>query len=150
MSSPFAGALMMTFLAPAERCALAFSASVKMPVDSTTTSTPRSRHGQGRRVLHLEAADDPAVDDDRVARMLDDAVVRAVRRIVLEQQGVHVGRDEIVDGDDLDIGRALDERLEGLATDSAEAVDADADCHRGGTSGCARGEAADRDGIARG
>src|SRR5438128_1390706 len=45
MSSFLAGAEMTTFLAPAPRCALAFSASVNRPVDSTTYSTPRSFHG---------------------------------------------------------------------------------------------------------
>ena len=45
MSSPVAGAEMTTFFAPASRCPFAFSALVKMPVDSTTTSTPRSPHG---------------------------------------------------------------------------------------------------------
>ncbi len=46
MSSPFAGALMMTFFAPPpSMCARALSALVKRPVDSTTSSTPRSRHG---------------------------------------------------------------------------------------------------------
>ena len=46
MSSPFAGALMMTFFAPAVMWAFAFSASVKIPVDSRTMSTPRSPHGR--------------------------------------------------------------------------------------------------------
>src|SRR5688572_27244354 len=36
MSSFLAGAEMITFFAPAAMCALAFSASVKRPVDSTT------------------------------------------------------------------------------------------------------------------
>jgi hypothetical protein len=45
MSSPLAGALMITFFAPAVMCALAFSASVKIPVDSRTMSTPRSPYG---------------------------------------------------------------------------------------------------------
>ena len=36
MSSPLAGAEMMTFFAPASMCALALSASVKRPVDSIT------------------------------------------------------------------------------------------------------------------
>ena len=45
MSSSVAGAEMMTFLAPASRWPLALAALVKMPVDSTTTSTPRSPHG---------------------------------------------------------------------------------------------------------
>ena len=45
MSGSVAGAEMMTFLAPASRCPLALAALVKMPVDSTTTSTPRSPQG---------------------------------------------------------------------------------------------------------
>src|ERR687894_63554 len=46
-SSPVAGAEMTTFLAPpASTCLRASSALVKKPVDSTTTSTPRSPHGR--------------------------------------------------------------------------------------------------------
>src|SRR6266571_4388388 len=45
MSSFLAGAEMITFFAPPAMCALAFSASVNSPVDSSTTSAPRSRHG---------------------------------------------------------------------------------------------------------
>src|SRR5258706_815352 len=41
----FAGAVMTTRLAPAVRCFAAASRSVKRPVDSKTTSTPRSFHG---------------------------------------------------------------------------------------------------------
>src|SRR6266511_4040291 len=44
-SSFFAGAEMITFLAPPATCTLAFSASVNRPVDSSTTSAPRSPHG---------------------------------------------------------------------------------------------------------
>src|SRR5699024_6194311 len=44
-SSFLPGAEMITFLAPASRCAFAFVASVNRPVDSTTTSTPRSFQG---------------------------------------------------------------------------------------------------------
>ena len=36
MSSPFAGAEMITFFAPAARCPLAFSPSVNRPVHSIT------------------------------------------------------------------------------------------------------------------
>ena len=46
MSSFLAGAEMITFFAPASMCAFALVASVKMPVDSTTMSTPRSPHGR--------------------------------------------------------------------------------------------------------
>ena len=45
MSSSLAGAEMMTFFAPASRCALAVGPVVNRPVDSITTSTPRSLHG---------------------------------------------------------------------------------------------------------
>src|SRR5580658_7084661 len=47
MSSSLAGAEMMTFFAPASRCARAAGPVVNRPVDSITTSTPRS--AQGRR-----------------------------------------------------------------------------------------------------
>ena len=40
-----AGAEMITFLAPPSMWACALVASVKMPVDSTTTSAPTSLHG---------------------------------------------------------------------------------------------------------
>ncbi len=53
MSSPLAGAEMMTFLAPAVMWPLAFSASVKRPVDSMTSSTPELAHGSSAGVLAL-------------------------------------------------------------------------------------------------
>src|SRR5918993_1305194 len=45
ISGPLAGAVMITFFAPAVRCFVAPSRLVKIPVDSKTTSTPRSFHG---------------------------------------------------------------------------------------------------------
>src|SRR5262245_37000170 len=45
MSGSVAGAEMITFLAPASRCFCASSRLVNRPVDSITTSTPRSLHG---------------------------------------------------------------------------------------------------------
>src|SRR6266516_3722827 len=45
MSSPLAGAEITTFFAPAVRCLLALSLSVKRPVLSSTSSTPRSFQG---------------------------------------------------------------------------------------------------------
>ena len=94
------------------------------------------------RVLDLEDLDRLAVDDDRVVGVADVALVGAVRRVVLEQQGVGRDVDEVVDGDDLDTRRALEHRLEGLAADAAEAVDSDADGHRGSS--------LDRDGVRSG
>src|SRR6266566_5248399 len=53
-SGSLAGAVMMTFLAPAPMCLLAVAVSRKMPVDSTTTSTPSSFHGSaaGSLIAH--------------------------------------------------------------------------------------------------
>ena len=45
MSSPLAGAEMITFFAPPSMCFFASGALVKRPVDSSTMSTPRSFHG---------------------------------------------------------------------------------------------------------
>ena len=53
MSSPLAGAVISTFLAPAVRWPLAFSASVNRPVDSMTTCTPSFAHGSSAGVLAL-------------------------------------------------------------------------------------------------
>jgi hypothetical protein len=47
---------------------------------------------------------------------------------MLEQQRVHLGIDQVVDRHDLDVRRTLDQRLERLAADTAETVDADTDC----------------------
>ena len=55
MSSFFAGAEMMTFLAPASMCALALVASVKKPVDSTTTSTSLAFHGRAEGSFSAKA-----------------------------------------------------------------------------------------------
>src|SRR5579863_438844 len=51
--SPLAGALMITFLAPAARWPLAFSTSVNNPVDSITTSTPNCFQGNCEGSLAL-------------------------------------------------------------------------------------------------
>src|SRR3546814_8901268 len=45
MSAPLAGAETSTFLAPPSRCLLAASLVAKMPVHSSTTSTPSLPHG---------------------------------------------------------------------------------------------------------
>ena len=58
---------MMTRGAPASRWAAALSRSVKKPVDSTTTSTPRSPHGQRLRVALGEDLDRSPSDGDAVA-----------------------------------------------------------------------------------
>jgi hypothetical protein len=73
---------------------------------------------QGGGILLGEDADVAPVDDDRAVARPDVAVVGAVRRVVLEEQGVHLGVDQIVDGGDLDVWGALDERFQRLAADA--------------------------------
>ena len=108
---------------------LAFSASVKMPVHSSTMSTPRSPQGRfaGSFSARILISRPSMMIDESSA--VDVARIGAVGRVVLEQQGVHLRVDEVVDGDDLDVGGPLDEGLERLAADATEAVDADAGGH---------------------
>ncbi len=112
MSSPFAGALMITFLAPAVMWPLAFSASVKRPVDSMTRSTPSAFQGEGGgALLHGQALDLVAVDDEDVvlrhvgARLLAGnlALEAALGGVVLHQVGQVVGADQVVHRDDVDL-----------------------------------------------
>ena len=53
------GAEMMTFLAPPFRCALAFSITVKMPVDSQMMSAPCSPHGTCKGGRAADQASNP-------------------------------------------------------------------------------------------
>jgi hypothetical protein len=137
-SSFLAGAEMMTFLAPPSMCALALVASVKKPVDSTTTSAPTSPHGQVRRVLLGEGAEGPVADGD-VLVGVGHVAEAAEDRVVLEQVGERLVVGEVVGADDLDVGGAG--RVGGLhgavevAADAAEAVDAHADGHCGAPQG---------------
>ena len=90
---------------------------------------------QGGRVALGQDLDLTAVDDDRRVAGPDVARVGAVRRVVLEQVRVHLRVDQVVDGHDLHVRGTLDEGLERLPTDPAEAVDTDACGHGAGPPG---------------
>src|SRR5207248_852825 len=78
-----------------------------------------------------------SVDDEGLFTRLDLARIIAVIAVVFEQVGVGRRVEQIVDADDLDVvGMAFEQRLEDLAPDSAEAVDAYAYCHWRLLSGC--------------
>ena len=62
---------MITFLAPASRCLAASSRLVNRPVDSITTSTPRSPQGSAAGSFSLRTLSSLAVDADAVAGDLD-------------------------------------------------------------------------------
>src|SRR5947207_5792801 len=85
--------------------------------------------GQRGRILLLEHLDLAPVDDQGVLGVVDGSRIGAIRRVVLEQQRIERRVDQVVDGHDFDVGRPLDQRLERLSPDPAEAVDADPYSH---------------------
>ena len=85
--------------------------------------------GQLRRIAFLQDLDLAAVDDDRVGGRAHLAGERAVVRVVLEEQRVHLRIGEVVDRDDFEIGMPLEKRLQELTADPTEAVDGDVSVH---------------------
>src|SRR5439155_16004716 len=70
------------------------------------------------------------VDHEGLFARFDVARINAIVAVVLEQVGIRRGIEQIVDAHYLDVVRvALEQRLEGLASDAAEAIDAYAYCH---------------------
>ena len=123
MSSSVAGAEMMTFFAPASRCLAASSRFVKRPVDSSTTSTPRSPQPSAAGSRLVQDEDLVAVDDEAVVGELDRARVRAEDRVVAQQVRQRLVVGEVVDGDPLDVGLCRLGGAEHVTADAAEAVD---------------------------
>ena len=141
MSSPLPGAEMMTFFAPAVMWPSAFSSSVNRPVDSMTYSTPSSFHGSSAGPLGADALDLVAVDDQHVVLGLVGRRTSSLLtlpsnlpwvRVVLQQVGEVVGRDEVVDGDDVDVlaeAALVGQRAEHEPADATETVDRNASRH---------------------
>ena len=116
---------------------LAFSASVNRPVrfddDIDAELLPRQRGGPflDGEALDLGPLTTSMSSSASIRRRLlavDLALEPALRRVVLEQVGEVVGRDEVVDRNDL-VALAeqslLDHRAEHEPADAAEAIDAD-------------------------
>jgi hypothetical protein len=135
MSSPLAGAEMMTFLAPAVMWPRAFSASVKRPVDSMTRSTPNLAQGSSAGVLALTTWMSLPLTTRTSSSALSAAdffELTALRGIVFQQVGEVVGGHDVADGDDIEFlaeQTLLDECAEDEAADAAETIDSDFDCH---------------------
>ena len=91
-SAPVAGAETITRGAPPSRWAAALSRSVKMPVDSMTTSTPRSPQGMSAGLRSRDDLEDVAVHVDAPVDHVDLTGVGAGDRVTLEQQGHGVER----------------------------------------------------------
>ena len=103
--------------------------SAKKPVDSSTTSAPRSAHGRsaGSRCETTLSASPSTIMPSLGG--LDDALVAAQHGVVLEQVRERGGVREVVDRDDVDVGAGFLRGAEEVAADAAEAVDADANGH---------------------
>ena len=127
-SGLFAGAVMTTFLAPAARCFAAASRLVNRPVDSNTTSTPRSFHGSWAGIADRQHLELVAVDRDAVGLGLDLRVQVAEHRVVLQQMRKRVRAREVVDGDKVDV-LVAERGAHDVAADAAEAVDTYPDRH---------------------
>src|SRR3979411_3229918 len=108
----------MTFLGPCARCSAAASRSVKRPVDSITTSTPRSPHGSApgsrsastfrsgpppRRPPAPAGGRAPVYLERPLAAGGDGPGVGPEDRVVLEQVRERPRVGEVVDGDPLDL-----------------------------------------------
>ena len=128
-SSFLAGAEMMTFFAPPSTCTLALVASVKMPVDSITTSAPRSPHGNwaGSRSAN-EAKLRPSTLIESLPAVTSPGKP-SQDGVVLQQVGQRVVVGEVVDAHDLDVGAGGGHGPEVVPADPAEAVDAHAYGH---------------------
>jgi len=128
MSSPFAGALMMTFSAPAAMCLSASSRFVNRPVDS---SDPRAQllPRQVRRVLLRQHPELVAVHDDAFPGGRDLAGEGPQDRVVLQQVGQRLRVGDVVHRDEVPVQSLLPGGPEEVPSDPPEPVDADLDAH---------------------
>jgi hypothetical protein len=90
---------------------------------------PEVAPGKRRRVALGEHLQRLAVDRDRALARLYLGGEAPEDRVVLEQVGQRAGVGDVVDGDELDVRARGVRRTEEIATDPAEAVDADLHCH---------------------
>ena len=124
MSAPSAGAEMMTRLAPASRCFAAASRLVKMPVHSSATSTPSSRHGSFAGSRSAVTRILPRPISIQLSPVVTSPGKRPCTLSYLQQMRVGLDRAQIVDADDLDLAMlVLVRRPQDQPADAAEAVD---------------------------
>jgi hypothetical protein len=81
------------------------------------------------RVLLGQNRDLFAVDDQGAALGLDLAGELALRRVVPEHVSQHVGVEQIIDRDDVELVELIGHRAEHEATDAAKTVDSYLCCH---------------------
>ena len=131
---------MITFWAPAARCLRASAALVNRPVDSITTSTPRSPQGSAGGIAlgqHLDLPGRRPGSRRRRPRRPRSSVPSS--GVVLEQVRQRGDIAQVVGRDDLDAGRgacAGVHRTPEVPPDPAEPVDAHPDSHCTLSFGC--------------
>ena len=121
---------MITFFAPASRCFCAPSRRVKNPVDSSTTSTPRSPHGSaaGSRSESIFICSPPALmtpSPSETSPGNGPSTESYLRRCAIV-----AASPRSLTRDDLDVGAERLLRAEEVPPDAPEAVDAHANRHR--------------------
>ena len=129
MSGFFAGAVMTTFFAPAARCLAASSRLVNSPVDSKTTSTPRSFHGScagSRSDSTLNSSPSTAMPSPLASTF---ACRLPSTESYFSRCASVCGVGQIVDRDEIDV-LVAERRAHDVAADAPESVDADLDSHR--------------------
>ena len=131
MSSFFAGAVITTLRAPASMWPLARTASLKNPVELDDDVHAEVAPRQPLRVALGEHLDDLPVDGDAVSIGSNCPGEPPEDAVVLEQVGEHLRGGDVVDGDDLEVGGALPGGTQHVASDPAEAVDANSHSHAG-------------------
>lgn len=90
--------------------------------DVDTEPGPR----QLRRFALGEHSDATAVDSEDVPVDSNRATEPACRRVIGEQPREGGGLREVVDGDDLQVAVAFEQRAQHIASDAAESIDGDA------------------------
>ena len=125
-SAPSAGALTSTFLAPGVEVGTGGGcrgeAARRLEHEVDLELRPRQVRGVALGE-HLDAA---AVDHERVPVDLDGAAEPAGGAVEAEQLRERLRVGEVVHGDDLEVGVALEQGAEHVAADAAESVDGDA------------------------
>ena len=122
-SGSFIGALTMTYFAPASRCLAAASRERNTPVDSSTTSTPKSPHGRAAGSLSANTRESVAVYIEIALDVRHTPAEPTVHRIVLEEVGERIGVRQIVNSDDVEPGATGLGGAEEIPPDPPEAVD---------------------------
>ena len=128
-SSFFAGAEMITFFTEPRRCFGGVLGIGEFARRFNDDLGAQRRPIDLGRIFRRENFELLAVNDDRVAVGFHVGAQRAEDRVVLQQVSQRLGVGQVVGGDKFDVG-ASERGANDIATDTAEAVDANFHGHR--------------------